>query len=211
MLLIRRSFLALAAGAAALPLVAKAQAVTATDGADAFVRGLGGDAIRMLSDKSLDASQREIEFRRLLIKDFDVDEISRFALGRFWRQASDEQKAAYRRLFEDYIVMAYATRLGQYSGQTFAVKDERPVEQGDVVVVSEIDQPSGPPIHVDWRCRKAGDKFKIVDVVVEGVSMAITQRQEFASVIQNGGGNVAVLIDQLRKKTVKDVSSASSK
>lgn len=209
MLLVRRSFLALAAAVAALPLSAYAQATAV--GADAFIRTLGGDAIHMLSDKSLDPSQRESEFRRLLTAGFDVDEISRFVLGRFWRQASDAQKAEYRRLFEDYVVKAYATRLGDYSGETFAVREQRPAEEGDVVVLSEIDRPNGPPIHVDWRCRKAGDSFKIVDVVVEGVSMAITQRQEFAAVIQNGGGNVAVLIDQLRKKTVKDVSSASSK
>jgi len=207
MQLVRRTFLALAAAVVALPLGAYAQA--SVDGADAFIRRLGGDAIHMLSDKSLDPSQRESEFRRLLTRGFDMDEISRFALGRFWRQASDAEKAEYRHLFEDYIVEAYATRLGQYSGQTFVVKEERPVEQGDVVVVSEIDQPNGPPIHVDWRCHMVGGAFKIVDVVVEGVSMAITQRQEFASVIQNGGGNVAVLIDQLRKKTVKDMSSAS--
>lgn len=201
MLLIRRSFLVLAAGAAALPMLARAQA-TAVDGADAFVRALGGDAIRMLANKSLDESQREVEFRQLLLKGFDMDQISRFVLGRFWRQATDEQKAEYRQLFEDYIVKAYALRLGEYSGETFAVRDLRPAEEGDVMVLSEIDRSNGPPIHVDWRCRKANDNFKIIDVVVEGVSMTITQRQEFAAVIQNAGGNVAVLLDQLRKKTV---------
>ncbi len=200
MLLYRRSFLALAAGAAMLPMLAGAKA--ATDGSpDALVRALGGDAIRVLSNKSLDEAQRESEFRRLLLKGFDVDQISRFVLGRFWRQATDQQKAEYRQLFEDYIVKAYASRLGDYSGETLTVKDIRPGDEGDVLVPSEIERPNGPPIHIDWRCRKVNDGFKIVDVVVEGVSMAITQRQEFGAVIQNGGGSVAVLIDQLRKRT----------
>jgi phospholipid transport system substrate-binding protein len=203
MLLCRRRFLALASGLAALPMLAAAQAAT-ENGADVFVRGLGSDAIRLLSNKSLDEAQRESEFRRILLKGFDVDNISRFVLGRFWRQATEGQRIEYRRLFEDYIVKAYAVRLGEYSGETFVVKDARPAEDGDIVVYSEIDRANGPPVRVEWRCRKTSEGYKITDVVVEGVSMALTQRQEFASVIQNGGGNISALLDQLRKKTASD-------
>ena len=203
MLLSRRRFWALATGLTILPMLAAAQAAT-DGGADTFIRGLGSDAIRMLSNKSLDEAQRESEFRRILIKGFDVDHISRFVLGRFWRQATEGQRIEYRRLFEDYIVKAYAMRLGEYSGETFTVKDVRPAEDGDVVVYSEIDRPNGPPVRLEWRCHKTSDGYKIIDVVVEGVSMALTQRQEFASVIQNGGGNVSVLLDQLRKRTASD-------
>ena len=185
-----------------MPIAAASRAATSA-GADDFVRGLGSDAIHMLSDKSLDASQREDEFRRLLHKGFDVDEISRFVLGRFWRQATDEQKSEYRKLFEDYLVKAYSARLGDYSGETFLVKNFNPTEDDDVVVHSQIDRPGAEPIRVDWRCRKSDSDYKIIDVVVDGVSMAITQRQEFTSVIQNGGGKIDVLIDQLRKKTAE--------
>jgi phospholipid transport system substrate-binding protein len=124
-------------------------------------------------------------------------------LGRFWRQATDQQKAEFRKLFEDYVVKSYANRLSQYSGETLSIKETRPSEEGEVLVTSQIDRPNGPPVRIDWRCRAEGENYKIIDVVVEGISMAITQRQEFASVIQNSGGNVQALIDQLRAKTAQ--------
>jgi phospholipid transport system substrate-binding protein len=188
-----------------LPLLAPSVVSLAAPeaGADALIRSLGGDAIRLLSDKTLDPPRRESEFRRLLVQSFDVDVISRFVLGRFWRQATDQQKAEFRQLFEDYVVKAYATRLSQYSGETLSIKETRPSEEGEVMVASQIDRPNGPPVRIDWRCRAEGGNYKITDVVVEGISMAITQRQEFGSVIQNSGGNVQALIDQLRAKTAQ--------
>src|SRR6185295_10235996 len=89
-------------------------------------------------------------------------------------------------------VAAYSARLSNYSGEQFQVKDEVPAGD-DTMVNSQIVRPSGPPVRVEWRVRKQSDgSLKIVDVVVEGVSMTITQRSEFASVMQQGGGLAAL-------------------
>ena len=67
-------------------------------------------------------------------------------------------------------------------------------------MTTEIVRPNGPPVRVDWRVRKNGETLKVVDVIAEGISMLITQRDEFAAVIQNSGGKVDALIDRLRRR-----------
>jgi len=168
---------------------------------DGLIRQLGADAVSMLANGSLSEQQRETEFRRLFDAGFDLDTISRLVLGRFWREATDAQKREFRSLFETYVVKSYVVRLGHYNGETFKVGAAHPAEGGDAMVQSEIDRPNGPPIHVDWRTRKEAGGYRIVDVVVDGVSMMQTQRDEFASVIQNGGGKVDALLNRLRRQT----------
>src|SRR5579864_456640 len=103
--------------------VGAAFAVESAESPDALIRSLGGEAIQMLADSSLSQQQRETEFRQLLHKGFDVDLIGRLALGRFWRDATDAQKAEYQRLFEAYIVKSYLARLGHYAGETLQVQN----------------------------------------------------------------------------------------
>jgi phospholipid transport system substrate-binding protein len=108
----------------------------------------------------------------------------------------------YNSLFEDLIVATYAARFAEYSGQTFEIKRVATQgNEGDSIVMSEI-RPTdgGTPIRVDWQVRSGDKESKIVDVRVEGVSMSITQREEFTAVIQKNGGNVDSLLDALRKK-----------
>ena len=171
------------------------------DSPQKFIQTLGGEAIEMLSDPVLSEEDRIAEFRRLLIKGFDLRTISRFALGRYWRRATPAERREYERLFEKYIVDTYAARLGRYQGETLVVESTRREGNGDILVGTQVVPQEGPKARVEWRVRgKAGD-YKIIDVAVEGVSMVITQRSEFASVIQRSGGQIAGLLDELRKKT----------
>jgi phospholipid transport system substrate-binding protein len=178
-----------------------AEAAGTGESADSLIRQLGDDAVRMLANGSLTEQQREAEFHRLLLTGFDLDTISRLVLGRFWRQASDAQKSEFRSLFEVYVVKSYVARLGHYDGETFKVSGTRPGDGGDVMVQSEIDRPNGPPIHVEWRVRKEDAGYRIVDVFVDGISMMQTQRDEFATVIQNNGDKVDALLSRLRQQT----------
>jgi len=176
-------------------------AVAAPGPASKFINQLGGEALRMLADKAT-PEKREAEFRRLFLKNFDVDTIARFVVGNYWRNASDAERAEFRKLFEDYVVAAYVARLSAYSGEQFQVKDEIPAGD-DIVVNSAIVRPSGPPVRVEWRVRNGGDGPRIIDVMVEGVSMAITQRSEFSAVMQQGGKGLASLNEKLRAKLVQ--------
>ena len=191
---------AIAAFAAASSLPAAVRPASAQDaGAAAFIQNLGDRAIKTFSDKADKARAKE-KFRTLLLDGFDVPYIGRWVLGRYWNVATDAQKQEYLGLFEKMIVDAYAGRFAEYSGETFKIIGVRPEGEGDNAVTTQIVRPSGPPVNVDWRVRKMGAAYKIIDVVVEGVSMGVTQRSEFASVIQTNGGQFDGLLKALRTK-----------
>lgn len=182
----------------ATPLASPAAAPDTALGARNFVDSMGERAVAFLSDPSIGQEQRKSRFRSLLRDSYDMDTISRFALGRYWRLASAQQRKEYRRLFEDMVVDVYARRFEDYKGQKFLVRSQRPDGPSDTIVTSSIVPSEGPEVRVDWRVRYKGGQYRIVDVIVEGVSMAMTQRSDFSAVIQKGGGNVDVLIDHLR-------------
>ena len=197
--MMRRSLLTAAFVMLAGALAPAIPAAAAADPA-AVVSNLGSRALEVLG-KNAPQSQRVARFRELLREDFDVPEISRFVLGRYWNVATEEQRAEFVKLFEEYIALAYSTRLAEYTGETFKVTGSRP-DAGGAIVSSQIVRPAGaPPVKVDWRLTGRNGAYKISDVSVDGISMAVTQRSEFASVIQHNGGQVQGLITMLREKT----------
>jgi phospholipid transport system substrate-binding protein len=165
-----------------------------------FVQELGNKALTSLTARNLADEERSKRVRELLLQYFDIQKIGRFVLGPYWAQATENQRQEYLSLFEDMIVRTYTHRFADYSGQSFSVKGVVTEEQGsqDSIVSSVIIQPNGPPVHVDWRVRNESGTFKIVDVLIENVSMSITQRADFASIIQNGGGKIDALLGALK-------------
>jgi phospholipid transport system substrate-binding protein len=170
---------------------------TAQD-ARGFVSTLGTEAIQVLGP-SVSPAQRLARFRELFRNDFDVPGIGQFVLGRYWRVATPQEQQDFLALFQEYIVRAYSTRLAEYGGEPFRVTGSRP-NGAETVVSSEIIRTNGSRIAVDWYLIDRGGSHKITDVYVGGVSMKVTQRDEFASVIQRNGGQVGALIAQLRQK-----------
>ncbi len=165
-----------------------------------FIQSLGEEAIQMLSDKSLAEKDRIGQFRTLLHAGFDMKTIGRFTLGRHGLRATDAEFEEFHRLFNEYVVQTYASRLGQYSGEKLQIGAARRDESGDFLVNSEIVPREGPHVRIEWRVHGEPGKFKIIDVIVEGVSMLITQRSEFSAVIQRSGGKIDGLINELRRK-----------
>jgi len=187
-----------ALGLAALP-GAGARAQTDPQGAAQFIQWMAEQALTTLRTPGVTLEQREANFRQLMRTGFDIEFIGRFVLGRAYQGATAEQRSDYHQLFGEYLVKTYSRRLGGYSGETFTIVGAQPAGDQDALVRTRIDRPSGPPIMADWRVRVIGNQFKIIDVMVEGVSMALTQRQDFAAVVQNGG--LGALNAQLRART----------
>ena len=173
--------------------------------ADDFIRQVGNEAIQSLTDKTLDDQQRKDRFREILHRTFKLKLIARFTLGRYWRRATKEQREEYASLFEDFIVLAYAARFRDYSGENFSVGKVRDINTRDKLVNSKLVLKDGRNIPVHWRVRGYDsygvDSYKVIDVLVEGVSMALTQRDEFAAIINRKGGKIEGLLAALRKKT----------
>lgn len=171
--------------------------VRAADEPVTFVRQFGDEAIAMLRDRDAAEAERRARFETLMRSGFDLPLVAQLALGRYWRSATAEERAIYVDLFGRFVLETYARRLDEYGNQRLRVVGAVPTGQ-DSLVESWIEG-SGEPIRVDWRVRQTPAGARIVDVVIAGVSMLVTQRSEFASVIERGGG-VTALIDNLRQR-----------
>ncbi len=185
----RRSLvLALLAGAV-LPWRGALAAVTpaVVEGASRFLDQLAGQAIGILSRKDGNLEAREAAFRKLLVGAFDIAFIGRFVLGRSWRKMTPAERDDYLGVFTEFIVKTYSRRLGGYSGESFKITRAKATGKKDVTVRTSIQRPSGPAIKADWRVRVIDGQYRIIDISVEGVSMALTQRAEFASVMRSHG------------------------
>jgi phospholipid transport system substrate-binding protein len=195
----KRRLLFVAVCLCAIGILLPSRPAAAADPA-AVVTSLGNEALKVLG-KNVDPNLRVARFRQLFSADFDVPGIARFVLGRYWRVATPTQQQEFLKLFTDYIALAYSNRLAEYSGETLRVTGSRLAPDGELVSSQIVRANGQPPAGVDWLLTPQNGAYKISDVIVEGVSMAVTQRSEFASVIQRNGGQVEGLITALRQKT----------
>jgi len=172
-----------------------------SDGAKGFITGLAEEAIASLTVTDIAQDERRKRFRRMLHDYFAFEGIAKWVLGRYWRRASKAERDEYLNLFEELMVVTYADRFERYSGETLSVLKAEVRGGKDALVHSRLIRPGGlKPVDVAWRVRRKGDDFRIVDVMVEGLSMGLTQQKEFASVIRQNGGKVKSLLDELRKR-----------
>ena len=166
----------------------------------AFIDNLANHTLKILGEH-LPPAEREQRFKTLLFENFDMPRISRYVLGRYWQAGSSQEKEEFQRLLPDYVARSYSNRFASYSGETVKVTRSRPAGEDTTVVSSQIINPSGaPPISAEWRVIRTGNDFRITDVVVDGVSLVLTHRQEFAAVIEQQGGGVSALNRMLREK-----------
>lgn len=186
----RRAFLV---GLLVLPCFV-GSAVMAEGAPVGFVVALGNQVLAVIrSAASLE--QKRAYFRRVLEQDFDMPRIAAFVLGFYWRRASDQEKQEIVSLLYEYVLVTFGRRLYDYGGQTLRVVGSR----GPAYVITEIERPGGLPIRLDWVLDSSGGVYRIVDLVLDGVSMAATQRSEFARIIQRSGGTVSGLIIMIRQ------------
>ena len=175
------------------------------EGAGPFVNGLAGEALGILEEDSLEKVERDARFRAVLRKGFALEAIGRFCLKQYWRKATPAERDEYLTLFEELIIQTYSARLDAiYNGETIQIVDVYPDGDNGARVATKIVADGGTDaIRIDWRVRQPNGDYKIVDVLIEGISMALTQRDEFVSIIQRNNGKLRNLLDDLRDKVKK--------
>lgn len=179
----------------------KVDAAAPKDAAEAFIGELATRGTALLENADSTAGEREQEFRRVVLHGFALTSIGRFVVGRYWRDMTSDQQDRYQELFSEWMLRSHANRLGDYVGRRFQIVKSVDLDNryGDVVVSSRVLSEGGAPTVVaDWRVRRFGDEFKIIDVIVEGVSMAGAQKDEFETVIRKIG--VEGLIKSLQSR-----------
>lgn len=167
-----------------------------------FIHDLGKRIVALLDRyPSGDAPHLQAQLRDIIRESFDLDRIGRFALGRAWESATDVQQKEYLNLFALWTADNYARRLGGDRGGSLAVLGAQPgINATDALVHTQINRANGTSITVNLRVHDNGRQIRIIDVAMGRVSMAVTQRDDFASVIGRKGLNA--LISDLRKMTV---------
>ena len=169
--------------------------------AERFVQGMADKAIIELTDPDIDRAERKVRMRNLMRNYFFVPGIAQWVLGRFWRKATEAEQKEFLRLFEDLLVETYVDRFATYSGETLLITKSDVRNGKDVIVSSSLDLPeSTKKIKLDWRVRAQDDAYKIIDIMVEGVSMGQSQRAQFASAIKNNNNDMAKFLDELRSR-----------
>lgn len=186
----------LAIGLFAWGVAATPHTAGAADDPKAFVQGIGDQVVKVLQ-QNLPREQAGQQLNAIWLEAFDVEGIGRAVLGKNWKKATDEQRKAYMELFPKYVARLYAIQFSDYSGETFAVKGSKPTA-GGTIVNAQIDRPNGEPIKLDFIVQSGGQDLKITDVKVEGVSLLVTKRSEFDSVVAQKG--IDGLIQAMRQK-----------
>lgn len=184
---------------AAAPAAAETQEMAPADAGMAFLSDFTGRALKSIQGETLTDEQRSIRIRELLLEGFAVDDIAEFVLGRYRKNLSPEQMASFRDTYLEYILASYSGELAALGKVDFTLLEAQAQPDGDVAITSEVKRDDGPPVRVGWQVTKGDDgKWRINDVKAEGVSLIVTQRAEFNSVLRSK--KFEGLMDALNKK-----------
>jgi phospholipid transport system substrate-binding protein len=191
----RRHFLTLATVSAFLPLPVHAQS---TDKAAVIVKSTGDRLVAVVNGPGSTSTKRS-QMSQIIGSDVDVDGIGRFCLGRYWRQATPEQQKQYLSLFHEVLITNITSKLGEYKGVTFTMGRSKPQDE-ETVVSTTVVRPNNGPTAVDWIIANPSGQPKIIDVVAEGTSLRLTQRQDYASYLTHNNNNIDALIAAMKNQ-----------
>ncbi|MDR1694204.1 MAG: ABC transporter substrate-binding protein [Lactobacillaceae bacterium] len=173
--------------------------IKATD----FVKKVVKEGIEEIIDSNVSQKEKVDRFRTLFNKDLDLDFIGKFVLGRYWRTSTPEQRDAFIAAYRELNVKTWSGRFDDFTGKDFVFHGTTPSNNADQLFVnSSVDMGQGQqPAKVIWRVKQNDDSFKVVDIIIENVSLAITARNEYAAFIKKAPGGVDDLIKNLQAKT----------
>lgn len=185
----------------AMVFSATAKAVVNVEKADAFVREITSDGIEEIINANVSQKVKDERFEKLFNQALDLDFIGQFVLGRYWRTATPQQRKEFIQVYRELNIKTWSARFDEFKGKSFVFVGSTPsTSKNQVFINSTVDLGEGAPAKVVWRVKQNGDNFKIVDIIIENVSLAITARNEYTAFIKNNNGNVDALIQDLKQK-----------
>jgi len=167
---------------------------------DVFVQSTVNRASQVLSD-NLSKDQKIKELKSIAAETVDIRGIGMYTLGSYRKVLSEDQKQEYDALFEQYFLMTFSSRLAEYSNPEIEVKSKEILNKNYTMVSSLlVATEQRPEINIDWRIyTKNPNDLKIRDLIIEGLSLARTQKEEFSSIIQSNDGDINALLNSLKK------------
>ncbi len=174
-----------------------------------MVQDLGLQTAHALSSETAkQPAKRRALLRKLVKQGFALELTCQFVLGKYWNRASSGQRMEFMDLFTEYLLNSYARHLAAFQADTLSVVASNPAGEHDILVETKVNGTDGQAAPV-WRVRAVEGAYKIVDVTVDGVSLALTHRREFASVVNRVGldGLLKMLRDKLETQTSNAANS----
>ena len=196
-MLFRRTALYVTAACLTALAVPGARAQT-PEQASAFVQNLGSRLVAIVNGPGT-TEQKSAALTRVIDSDVDVAGVARFCLGRFWRVATPQQQREYEALFRKVLILSITSKIGDYQGVRFTMGRATSRPEGQVVGTT-IAGPKKAPAQVDWVVRDVNGSPKVVDVVAEGTSLRVTQRDDYASFLVQHNDSVQALIDAMQRQ-----------
>ena len=164
-----------------------------------FVNELVGEAINKLADKNLDKDQKANFIEKVALENVDIKALGLYTLGELRKSSRKEDISSYQKTFEKYFLKSLTSRLTDYSSSKFEILGQDKKSTNYTIVNSKIiPNDGGPEIKIDWRIyTKNPDKPLVRDLIVEGLSLARTQKEEFASILSSNNNDINILITKL--------------
>ena len=166
-----------------------------------FVYEMVNDAISKLADKNLNQNQKSIFIEKIARENVDIKGLGLYTLGELRKSADKENVSNFQKSFEKYFLKSLTSRLTDYSSSKFEIIGEDKKSSNYTIIKSKvIPNDDGPEIKIDWRIyTKNPEKPLIRDLIVEGLSLARTQKEEFASILSSNNNDIEILIDKLEE------------
>lgn len=166
-----------------------------------MVKDLTQKGIEQLVSSSASQEQRNQRFERLFTENLDLDFIGKYVLGRYWRTANAQQRREFINLYKEFNVKIWSKRFDEFKGKRFIFEGTSAANNSNQIFVNTtVPMTEGKPASVKWRVYERGGKLKIIDIVIENVSLAQTARNEYTSFISKSPNGIEGLLENLRKK-----------
>lgn len=187
--------------AAILLMTGNVRANVDAAGAEAFVKNVTNDGIENIINANISQKEKDTRFEKLFNNALDLDFIGKFVLGRAWRTATPLQRKDFIATYRELNIKTWSKRFDEFKGKNFIFKGTTPSNSPNQIFVNTtVPMDQGEPAKVVWRVKQNGSQFKVVDIIIENVSLAITARNEYAGFIKNNAGGVDALIKDLQAK-----------
>ena len=184
-----------------MTLVSNANAQVDAKKAEDFIKSTTAKGIEEIINANVDQKVKDERFYNLLDGALDMNFIGQFVLGRNWRTANATQRKEFIDVYRDLNIATWSKRFNEFKGKKFVFKGTTPSNsKGQIFVDTVVPMDQGEPAKVLWRVREKNGSYKIVDIIIEGVSLAQASRSEYTAFIKNNVGGVDALIKNLREK-----------
>ena len=156
------------------------------------------EVLAVLKDAALTPEARRERIVQIAYARFDFPTMSKLVLAKYWRRFDAAQREAFLKEFKDFLAHRYGDRIDRYEQESVEIVGERSSKSGDAIIETRIHRPSAESVAVDYRLRKRGDDWRVIDVKIEGISLVSNYRDQFHEVLSHGGPEK--LLAQLRER-----------